>query len=1029
MYVCMYVCMCVQEEADYLADAIMIMHGGHVRAFGDPLFLKQSYGKGYQVNLTVTEAHSAETQHLIASVLPDATCVVDETASSLSVTVPRNNLRGLPRLFTWLESSSRAALIVKEWGISNTTLEQVFLMLCDMNTEINNISSLQKESNHRELCPMCRVNMKSTVFVRNLEGRILIVPDSVCWDCINKNDSFMVTEDQVAFALEDGATAQEKMVGMLAVAQGRAEAVTTQQMLALENSELNEVLDTFHDEHEPVPPPASVLEDLDTVLLKQQAPPDTSDQPLKSHLEIEAEGKAEAEGEGEGELIQNIQHAASPRAESAGGAAHDNRADGAALSQVKAIFVKNIVLQSKQCCSNCCAVFFVAFMFLMLYVMSLLFKSAENITVCDDGYLTELDCSHSTLVDHIFSGSRNNMVEDYWETGLDDDSVGPYGYTIKYYMVPSTQYSGDIEIFGDSNENYYNYGFPETADNRSPVIWASMSQSAELQHASDSLGLEFSSRSIPEEGSTSGDAPNAYMYANQQAVAISVDLSRDDESPRCYDYAEDLVVNTTSFDSALQNFSDSFADTVFYCEKCKLSSELVNDNDTGIFFDGTVWCSESVTYCGEDSCEAYPYAFMNYFVQGETMPGWEYLGSLCPTGVRQLSLNSLNEYTSSTFRAMSYLNLLSNSLLHPTLQSFDIQGGISAYGDLNFDAQLISQNLANVLSVIAMMLLNGFWPLAVWRLAHERSNNIVLMVHTSGMRKLAYMAGMFLFDMTISILSGVAMVAFAVLLKLSRFDGAPVGYLVAIVIFSAVALNGGAQLMVIVSRKKASVLPLLAPCLMVASVVTSSLLNILVYPNDGDWKWPLSLYPFLAQGRGLYIVLVYHRGTPEVDLSIVLMALFGVVSLALSFVLELENEIRLEAKKWLASVTSVKSCTDHIDPAVKPDLSGLDVERGELLQQSDVDPDVTREAERALAYTPPQDGRQDGMAIIVQNMRLVFPNGFQAVQDLSLALEYGECFGLLGPNGAGESASSFCLSVLCALSCCSVLLLLAEHFI
>ena len=387
------------EEADYLADSIMLMHGGHVRAFGDPLFLKQSYGKGYQVNLTVTPAHSAETQQLVAGVLPDATCVVDDTASSLSVTVPRNNLRGLPRLFTWLESSSRAALIVKEWGISNTTLEQVFLMLCDMNTEINNVSNLQKESNHQELCPMCRVNLKSTVFVRNLDGKLLIVPDSVCWDCVNQNDSFAVSEEQVAFALQDSAAAEERMMGMLAVAQGKAEAVTTQKMLALENSEMNEVLDTFEDEHaESVP-----------LLFADKDVKATDSAPLSSSS-LQPTPDAHSSTTGGNTHVYALEIVSdSPRTESVV-TPTDDREGGAAFDQVQAIFIKNIVLQSKQKCANCCAFFFVGLMFLMLYVMSLLFQSVENITVCDKGYLTELDCSQSTLVDHIFSGSWNNMV-------------------------------------------------------------------------------------------------------------------------------------------------------------------------------------------------------------------------------------------------------------------------------------------------------------------------------------------------------------------------------------------------------------------------------------------------------------------------------------------------------------------------------------------------------------------------------------------------------------------------------------------
>ena len=56
-----------------------------------------------------------ETTSLVEQVLPDATCVVDESASGIFVTVPKTNVMGLPRLFSWLERSPRAAAVVKEW--------------------------------------------------------------------------------------------------------------------------------------------------------------------------------------------------------------------------------------------------------------------------------------------------------------------------------------------------------------------------------------------------------------------------------------------------------------------------------------------------------------------------------------------------------------------------------------------------------------------------------------------------------------------------------------------------------------------------------------------------------------------------------------------------------------------------------------------------------------------------------------------------------------------------------------------------
>ncbi len=41
------------EEADYLADRIMILQNGQVKALGTSLELKQNYGTGYQVRMIV----------------------------------------------------------------------------------------------------------------------------------------------------------------------------------------------------------------------------------------------------------------------------------------------------------------------------------------------------------------------------------------------------------------------------------------------------------------------------------------------------------------------------------------------------------------------------------------------------------------------------------------------------------------------------------------------------------------------------------------------------------------------------------------------------------------------------------------------------------------------------------------------------------------------------------------------------------------------------------------------------------------
>ena len=190
------------EEADFLADTFMIMHSGHVRAFGDPLFLKQTFGKGYQVNMQISPGSIQEAIDIIMNLLPDATCIVDENSMMMNVTVPKINAIGLPRLFTWLESSRRASTMIKEWGVSNTTLEQVFLMLCIQNTEINmgfdpsqtSNGNGNNNNNNREqkenLCPMCHIRPRENVILRNMNQETIVIPDSICWECSVNNSHY-----------------------------------------------------------------------------------------------------------------------------------------------------------------------------------------------------------------------------------------------------------------------------------------------------------------------------------------------------------------------------------------------------------------------------------------------------------------------------------------------------------------------------------------------------------------------------------------------------------------------------------------------------------------------------------------------------------------------------------------------------------------------------------------------------------------------------------------------------------------------
>lgn len=221
------------EEADYLGDEIMILHGGHVRAKGNSLFLKQIYGKGYQVSMIADFQEAEKIEKVVGLLLPGANCCIDEVTGSITVSLSQNDVIRLPKLFAWLERSKRAAAFVREWSISNTTLEQVFLLLCVQNTE-ENYTATQLSDDDR-LCPMCRERTKGPVLLKTLLNQHILIPNSVCVECSKNNAHYIVIEDDVG-KTEGGENAIE-MTTLLTEAQKKANSAACDDALLLENEE------------------------------------------------------------------------------------------------------------------------------------------------------------------------------------------------------------------------------------------------------------------------------------------------------------------------------------------------------------------------------------------------------------------------------------------------------------------------------------------------------------------------------------------------------------------------------------------------------------------------------------------------------------------------------------------------------------------------------------------------------------------------------------------------------------------------
>lgn len=128
------------EEADTISDKIVIYAVGRLRAVGDSLHLKKRFGAGYHLSLTTDEPRAEELKAHVSGFIPEAHLDA-ENSGLLSYSLPRVRVQQLSKFFKWLEEVSAKRLptgelapggsdaLVKDFGLSQTTLEEVFIRL------------------------------------------------------------------------------------------------------------------------------------------------------------------------------------------------------------------------------------------------------------------------------------------------------------------------------------------------------------------------------------------------------------------------------------------------------------------------------------------------------------------------------------------------------------------------------------------------------------------------------------------------------------------------------------------------------------------------------------------------------------------------------------------------------------------------------------------------------------------------------------------------------------------------------------
>ncbi|KAL2914225.1 hypothetical protein HK105_206322 [Polyrhizophydium stewartii] len=114
------------EEADVLGDRIAVMSKGRLLAINNSIALKTKFGTGYRISVVTDQSEAARVKDIVQSMIPGAN-LEDDSAGALIYQFPETSANVIPDFVHWLEENKDG--LIKSWGISQSTLEEVFLKL------------------------------------------------------------------------------------------------------------------------------------------------------------------------------------------------------------------------------------------------------------------------------------------------------------------------------------------------------------------------------------------------------------------------------------------------------------------------------------------------------------------------------------------------------------------------------------------------------------------------------------------------------------------------------------------------------------------------------------------------------------------------------------------------------------------------------------------------------------------------------------------------------------------------------------
>ena len=133
------------DEAEHLADRIVIIGGGKLKCSGSTNFLKQNLGSGYHLTMSLMDnANLTSINQFVQNITPAAR--LDKFyGKEAQYILPFESSNSFPTLFRELDQN-RQSIQVQNYGVSVTTMDEIFLKVTsDGKENVNETADIQEE--------------------------------------------------------------------------------------------------------------------------------------------------------------------------------------------------------------------------------------------------------------------------------------------------------------------------------------------------------------------------------------------------------------------------------------------------------------------------------------------------------------------------------------------------------------------------------------------------------------------------------------------------------------------------------------------------------------------------------------------------------------------------------------------------------------------------------------------------------------------------------------------------------------------